>query len=292
MDDGSDRSGEEEMIKGFDTLISEWATEDPFYERIFQGISDRRLIASLCSKASGWAAGIALAQRAAESLGLKSRWKKQSGEAVADGEEIGQFAGTPEQIVKFENLVIGLIAKPSGIASAARRAKRLAAGKIRLVSGGWKKQPFPIKEMIWEAVAAGGIAHRIVEEPFIYLDKNYVRIFGGISRTLQAVSSSSLVKVIQLRGEFSPIAEEAKQAINLGAQILMVDTGSWQDLEDVLEVLKKKKAPRQEKIAFAGGIKLEEIPPLAEKGVDILDIGAAILDAPWLELTYDVVKTS
>jgi nicotinate-nucleotide pyrophosphorylase (carboxylating) len=279
------------MIKGYDTLISEWVTEDPFYERIFQGISDRRLIASLRSKASGWAAGIPFAQKAAEALGIKASWKKQSGEALGEGEEIGQFVGTPEQIVKFENLVIGLIAKPSGIASAAQRAKRLAPGKIRLVSGGWKKHPFPIKENIWEAVAAGGIAHRIVEEPFIYLDKNYVRIFGGISRTLQAVSSSSLVKVIQLRGEFSPIAEEAQQAINLGAQILMVDTGSWQDLEDVFKVSKKKGTSHQAKIAFAGGIKLEEIPTLAEKGVDILDIGAAILDAPWLELTYDVIKT-
>jgi len=278
-------------MKGYDTLITDWVVEDPFYARIFQSISDRRLKAFLSSKDSGSVAGIPFAQRAAEALGLNASWKKQSGEALAEGEEIGQFVGTPEQIVKFENLVIGLIAKPSGIASAAQRAKRLAAGNIRLVSGGWKKHPFPIKENIWEAVAAGGIAHRIVEEPFIYLDKNYVRIFGGISQTLQAVSSSSLLKVIQLRGEFSPIAEEAQQAINLGAQILMVDTGSWQDLEDVFKVLKEKGTPRQAKIAFSGGIKLEEIPTLAEKGVDILDIGAAILDAPWLELTYDVVKT-
>jgi nicotinate-nucleotide pyrophosphorylase (carboxylating) len=278
-------------MKGYDTLITDWVVEDPFYARIFQSISDRRLKAFLRSKDSGSVAGIPFAQRAAEALGLNASWKKQSGEALAEGEEIGQFVGTPEQIVKFENLVIGLIAKPSGIASAAQRAKRLAAGKIRLVSGGWKKHPFPIKENIWEAVAAGGIAHRIVEEPFIYLDKNYVRIFGGISQTLQAVSSSSLLKVIQLRGEFSPIAEEAQQAINLGAQVLMVDTGSWQDLEDVCKVLKEKGTPRQAKIAFSGGIKLEEIPTLAEKGVDILDIGAAILDAPWLELTYDVVKS-
>jgi PAS domain S-box-containing protein len=43
---------------------------------------------------------------------------------------------------------------------------------------------------------AGGIAHRIVDEPFIYLDKNYVRIFGGISQALKAASSSSFLKVI------------------------------------------------------------------------------------------------
>jgi nicotinate-nucleotide pyrophosphorylase (carboxylating) len=45
-------------------------------------------------------------------------------------------------------------------------------------------------------------------------------------------------------------------------------------------------------LAFGGGIKLEDIPALVKKGVDILDIGSAILDAPWLDLSYDVVKGS
>jgi len=208
--------------------------------------------------------------------------------AVEKGEEIAQFVGMPQQIVKIENLVIGLISKPSGIATAAQKAQKAAGGKIRLVSGGWKKHPFLIKELIWEAVAAGGLAHRIVDEPFIYLDKNYVRIFGGISQALKAATSSSFMKVIQLRGEFAPIAEEAVEAIASGAQVLMVDTGSRKDLDQVLRVLKKKSHP-QAKLAFAGGIQLKDIPLLAGKGVDILDIGAAILDAPWLDLTYDVI---
>lgn len=275
-------------MKNYAALLGEWLTEDPFYERIFQGIRHHRLKASLSSKGNGWLAGVPFAQRAAEILGLEAVWKKTSGVAVEKGEEIAQFVGMPQQIVKIENLVIGLISKPSGIATAAQKAQKAAGGKIRLVSGGWKKHPFLIKELIWEAVAAGGLAHRIVDEPFIYLDKNYVRIFGGISQALKA-ASSSFIKVIQLRGEFSPIAEEALEAIASGAQVLMVDTGSRRDLDEVLKVLKKKKNPAQVRLAFAGGIRLKDIPLLAGKGVDILDIGAAILDAPWLDLTYDVI---
>lgn len=277
------------MMKNYAALLGEWLTDDPFYERIFQGIRHHRLKASLSSKGNGWLAGVPFAQRAAEILGLEAVWKKTSGVAVEKGEEIAQFVGMPQQIVKIENLVIGLISKPSGIATAAQKARKAAGGKIRLVSGGWKKHPFLIKELIWDAVAAGGLAHRLVEEPFIYLDKNYVRIFGGISQALKAAPSSSFIKVIQLRGEFSPIAEEALEAIASGAQVLMVDTGSRRDLDEVLKVLKKKKNPAQVRLAFAGGIRLKDIPLLAGKGVDILDIGAAILDAPWLDLTYDVI---
>jgi len=277
------------MMKNYAALLGEWLTEDPFYERIFQGIRHHRLQASLSSKGNGWLAGIPFAQRAAEILGLEAVWRKSSGAAVEKGEEIAQFVGMPQQIVKFENLVIGLISKPSGIATAAQKAQKAAGGKIRLVSGGWKKHPFLIRELIWEAVAAGGIAHRIVDEPFVYLDKNYVRIFGGISQALKATASSSSLKVIQLRGEFLPIAEEAREALSLGADVLMVDTGSWKDLDEVLGVMKEKNLSYPAKLAFAGGVKLEDIPLLTEKRVDILDIGAAILDAPWLELTYDVM---
>jgi len=277
------------MMKNYAALLGEWLTEDPFYEKIFHGIRHHRLKASLSSKGNGCLAGVPFAQRAAEILGLEAVWKKSSGMAVEKGEEIAQFVGMPQQIVKIENLVIGLISKPSGIATAAQKAQKAAEGKIRLVSGGWKKHPFLIKELIWEAVAAGGIAHRIVDEPFIYLDKNYVRIFGGISQALKAAASSSFVKVIQLRGEFAPIAEEAVEAIASGTQVLMVDTGSQRDLDEVLRVLRKKKTSAQAKLAFAGGIQIKDIPLLAEKGVDILDIGAAILDAPWLDLTYDVI---
>jgi hypothetical protein len=47
-------------------------------------------------------------------------------------------------------------------------------------------------------------------------------------------------------------------------------------------------------VVVSGGrvliVRLQDIPALTAKGVDILDIGAAILDAPWLEMSYDVVS--
>lgn len=277
------------MTKDFDLLLQDWIGEDRFYAEIFGEKNQRHVVACLRSRSSGWVAGIPFAQRAAQAFQLEARWKVQSGEAVKEGEAIAFVHGTAEQIVRFENIVIGLIAKPSGIASAARKARELAGGKIRLVAGGWKKHPFLMKEQVLEAVSEGGIAQRILDEPFLYLDKNYVRILGGIGPTLRAVASLPKAKVIQLRGEFSSIAEEAREALSMGADVLMVDTGSWQDLEEVLAVLRETKVLHRKPLAFAGGIQLNDIPGLAEKGVDILDIGKAILDAPWLELTYDVV---
>ncbi|TRZ90619.1 hypothetical protein D4R89_04130 [bacterium] len=277
-------------MNDFESLLAGLAMPDPFYQRILGESSNLALTAVLRSQKDGWLAGVCFAEKAASALGIKAEWKRKNGERIRKGGEIARFISLPEPILKLENLVIGLISKPSGIASAAKRALRAGSGKIRLVCGGWKKHPFLIKEMVREAVTAGGLDQRILDEPFLYLDKNYVRIFGGIGETLRAAADNRAAKVIQVRGEFAPIAEEAREAIRNGARVVMVDTGSWEDLDKVLQVIKAGKQSSDVQIAFAGGIRIEDIPALVRKGVDILDIGATILDAPWLELSYDVVK--
>jgi nicotinate-nucleotide pyrophosphorylase (carboxylating) len=277
-------------MKDYENLLATMALPDPFYGKVLGEYRKRPLTAVLGSQGEGRLAGIPLAQNAARALGIEGDWKKQNGQEVQKGEAIARFQGPAEPILKLENLVIGLIAKPSGIATAAAKAVHAAEGRIRLVSGGWKKHPYPIQEMVREAVTAGGMGQRISDQAFLYLDKNYVRIFGGIDQTLRAVAAERAAKVIQVRGEFAPIAEEAREAIRHGAAIVMVDTGSWEDLDKVLQVTKAGGPSSEVQIAFAGGIRIEDIPALVRKGVDIVDIGAAILDARWLELTYDVVK--
>lgn len=274
----------------FETFLVPWVKPDPFYERILGSKKDTPVGALLRSQERGFLAGIPFAQRAAQALKVEAHWEKRSGERIKAGEEIGRFQGSPESILKLENLLIGLIAKPSGIATAGRRAIEAAGGKIRLVCGGWKKYPFLIREGVREAVAAGGLEPRMLGRPFLYLDKNYVRIFGGIAQTLRAVAHDPSAKVIQVRGEYACIEEETREAIRNGAQVIMVDTGSWEDLDRVLRVMKEEKPRPMVQIAFAGGIQIQDIPELVKKGVDILDIGAAILDAPWLELSYDIIK--
>ncbi len=263
---------------------------DPFFDRVLGPRRNRMVEAVLTSQEDGWLAGIPLAQDVVKALGIDGDWKKGSGEEVCKDEEVARFRGRAEPILKLENYVIGIIAKPSGIATSARRALQAAKGRVRLVSGGWKKHPYPIKEMVREAVAAGGLAPRMLDPPFLYLDKNFLRIFGGIPQALRAVSADPAAKVVQIRGEFAPIGEEAREAILNGASVVMVDTGSWDDLDEMLRTVREENGASKVQTAFAGGIRIEDIPALAQKGVDILDIGAAILDAPWLELSYDIMK--
>ncbi len=255
-------------------------------DQIFAGLGGRTFTASLRAVTPGVLAGVEAAERWASDLGLQVEWAWAEGDWLPAGAEVARLRGRAKAIALGEECLLGCLGKASGIATAARRARELAAGRVRVVSGAWKKMPPELKEMVRRAVQVGGIPFRILDEPFLYLDKNYVRMLGGIEAALAAVQGLGGVRVIQVRGEEASIAEETVRACRAGAGVVMVDTGRW---EDALAALGAAAPYPGVRIAFAGGIRLEDIPALADLGIHILDIGAAIVDAPLLDLQLDAV---
>lgn len=256
-------------------------------ESIFSSLNGREFSAALAAEDCGVLAG----RQAAEALfceaDLTLYWIKADGDKLSSGDVIVKAHGSAHGIARLEERLPGCLCKPSGIATAARQAVRLADGKIRVVSGAWKKLPPELKGMVRSAAAVGGIASRIVDGPFVYLDKNYVRMLGGIAATLEAVRDLPGAKVIQVRGEEASIYEETCRACAHQADVVMVDTGKR---PDAMQALAAARDYPGVKVAFAGKVRLEEIPELANLGLHILDIGAAILDAPLLDMKLDVLR--
>ncbi len=236
-------------------------------------------------------AGVGQALAGLAELGVRVLAALDEGAELVAGQRIVEIDAGALQVAQAEEQIIGHLAKASGIATAARRARDAAAGRIQVVAGAWKKMPLETKAMIRHSVEVGGLPYRITEQPFLYLDKNYVRMFGGIRATLDAVAGiPDRIRAIQLKGETGSIAFEAGEAISGGAHIIMVDTGRREDLREALRA-RARAGAGSVKIAFAGGIHIAEIPRLAAEGVDVLDIGTQIVDAPLLPMRFDVRRT-
>lgn len=160
--------------------------------------------------------------------------------------------------------------------------------------------PFEIKPRIRSAIAAGGASVRICDEPMVYLDKNYVEMLGGIQASLRAAEQlEGRKKVVQIRGKYEngDIVREAFSAVSAGADIVFVDTGRLSDIRKVCEALlpalrswKEEFGYRDVKLAYAGGVRFEQLSELRSLGVDIVGVGRAIIDAPLLDMHMDVVK--
>ncbi len=255
---------------------------------IFRNNLDMICCAEVVAEADGIISGIEQAKELSAVLELTFKAQKTAGDSIHKGERVCLLTGDPIALLKAEEMILGALSKSSGIASAANFARKVAAGHFRIVCGATKKMPHFLKMTIRKAISDGGIDMRMAHQPFVYLDKNYVRIFGSLQKTMDAVTTLGRPVVIQVRGETGPISEEAILVAERGAATVMVDTGKVSDLDLVSAALKKAGLRSRVDLAFAGNLKLSDLNGLIEKDIDAIDIGYGIVDAPCLPMRFDV----
>jgi len=261
-------------------------------ERIFSQVADRIVRAAILAEDEGIIAGTAAVKEEALKLRLSLEEIIAEGGQVEKGDVIVRFSGSPKQIAMAEEILMGIMAKASGIATAAHRATRMAGGRPKIVCGAWKKMPPVLKSMLRQAVTLGGAAYSLSSDPFVYLDKNHIEMLGGIRESLTAVRDlEGHRKVIQLKGKRKEIASEAEEAVGAGADIVFIDTGKPKDVKKVMGQLLRLGIRDRIEVAFSGGVKIDDIPRLKELDADYLCIGRDILDAPLLDMKMEVMDT-
>jgi nicotinate-nucleotide pyrophosphorylase (carboxylating) len=260
-------------------------------DTLFSSLGDRTFTAQVVVTDYGVLANSQRAVAFIEELGCELLHSQEDGKLLQPGDVVLSFRGRAKQVAIAEDRVLGAMMLPSGYATRARQLQLLAGPDLRVVCGGWKKLPQEAKPGLHAALAAAHVGMRMVEGPFVYIDKNYVRMFGSVAKALAAADQfPDHKKVIQVRGELQPIAQEAREAVCGHADVVMIDTGSLKDLEVVLQVLNDLGARQHTMVAFAGGVKEETLLLLRDLPVDLVDVGAAILNAPLLDMRVDVVE--
>jgi nicotinate-nucleotide pyrophosphorylase (carboxylating) len=256
---------------------------------LFSGIAQRDVTAVLLVDESGIVVHTDAAAATSADLGLTVHHHLAEGKPVQPGDEVLRVSGSPVQIAMAEERLVGLIAKPSGIATAAGRFVDRAGGRLQIVSGAWKKLPFSQKDMIRSAITVGGAAPRIADWPFAYLDKNFVTMLGGVQGALDAVAAhreladhQRIIQVVDVDG--------ACVAARGGAHIVFVDTGRIDDVSTVSRALRATGLRDRVRLAFGGSVQLADIDRLRGLDVDIVDVGRGIVDAPLLDMTFRVVN--
>jgi nicotinate-nucleotide pyrophosphorylase (carboxylating) len=259
-------------------------------EEILKNIHAKRVTASILSDCDGVIAGSYLVRNESEKAGLSLQFVVEDGCLVDKGDEVLRISGSPKQILAAEEVFIGLLAKPSGIATNARKFVNAAGWRLKVVSGAWKKMPGALKDVIRNAISLGGASPRMVTGQFVYLEKNCIELLGGIKRSLGAVAHlENHKKVLQIKGRYGDIASEACEAADSGADIVFVDTGETHDMASVARKLVQTGLRNRVQLAFGGGVDLEVIRTLKTLDVDIVDVGRQIVDAPLLDMRLEIV---
>jgi nicotinate-nucleotide pyrophosphorylase (carboxylating) len=266
------------------------AIETDIRDNILQRVAGKTVVGCVVADDDGIIVETTVAADEARRLGLTLERILDEGTPVSTGDEIARFRGNPKQMVMAEDVLIGLMAKPSGIATAARRFVEQAGNRLKIVSGAWKKMPASQKDSIRRAIVAGGAFSRMSHRKFVYLDKNYIKLLGGIRASLEAVAGlKDREKVVQLKGRHADIILEALEAVRYGADTLHIDTGNPEDVQRIVEELIRLEIREKVTIAYSGNIRLEDMEMLKALDIDILDIGRQIVDAPLLDMRMEVL---
>ena len=258
---------------------------------LFSEISNKRYTAIITAAQAGRLYGVDDACAIADEYGITVMPNTADGMFVHPGETIMTVCGSAQEIAFAEENIIGKMAKASGIATAASSAVHTAKGRVELVCGSFKKVPSDIRMQARKAIESVGVMSRVASAPFVYLDKNYVRMLGGIQKALEATKDLDVnARAIQIFGYTGDVGQDAILAVECGADVLMIDTGKREDIDRVLEALSHEDLRGQVKIAFAGDVELKDIDELADKDIDRLCIGKALIDAPLLDMRLSVIS--
>ncbi|MEX2558151.1 MAG: nicotinate-nucleotide pyrophosphorylase [Actinomycetota bacterium] len=253
------------------------AAEPRLSDLLLGGANGARFRGVVTAGEAGIAAGLGIVLPPARAVA-------RDGDPLAAGAELLEIEGTGAELARVEDEILGDLGVACGVATNAARLVAAAPEGLGIVCGGWKKLPAAMKPALRAGLAAAGVAPRLLDDPFVYIDKNAVRILGGLVPAIAAgLALGNGPVAVQIK---DPAA--ALPAVLAGAAGVMVDTGLIGDVAMAHRSLVAAGLREGVTLALGGGVGSHHLEPARAAGADVVDVGRAILGAPLLDLRFDV----
>lgn len=208
------------------------------------------------------------------------------GSLVEPGTVVATIEGMARSILVAERTALNLMQRLSGTATVVRQYADAAAGRCRVVDT--RKTTPGLRALQRYAVrCGGGHNHRNDLSSGVLIKENHVRASGGIRAAVERAKAHA-PHSLRIECEVTTLAE-AHEAIDAGAEVVMLDNMNDEQVREAVTALKGKAI-----LEVSGGITLSRISTLAEIGVDVISVGAFTHSAPAadLSLLFDHVDTA
>jgi nicotinate-nucleotide pyrophosphorylase (carboxylating) len=193
------------------------------------------------------------------------------GATVEYGDIAFHVSGCVQSILKSERLVLNIMQRMSGIATATREyADKLAGLKTKILDT--RKTSPGLRFLEKEAVRlGGGVNHRMGLYDMIMLKDNHIDFAGGIKKVITLTNDYLRRNNLQLKIEIEARnINDVKTIIETGGvDRIMLDNFTIADLKSAVNMINGKYETEA-----SGGITLETIRSYAECGVDFISVGA------------------
>ncbi|MHA1287259.1 MAG: carboxylating nicotinate-nucleotide diphosphorylase [Candidatus Thorarchaeota archaeon] len=121
-------------------------------------------------------------------------------------------------------------------------------------------------------VIGGGDPHRYALDDMVLIKNNHITAVGGVHEAVSAVKDTvSFSKKISCEAR---TLQETEEAISAGADIVLLDNFSPQDIGGLIEVLKSKGVRGNVLLEASGGIDEENVREYAQNEIDVISSGS------------------
>jgi nicotinate-nucleotide pyrophosphorylase (carboxylating) len=250
---------------------------------------DLEIEAEIICKEDGVIAGVELADDIFKEFLIKTSIKRYDGDPVSAGDVVMTLQGDARSIITVERTALNLLMRMSGIASLTSKMVGDVKGVNKdVILAGTRKTTPGLQFFEKDAVrAGGGDTHRYRLDDAVLIKDNHIAVVGSVKEAVKrAKNYVSFTKKVEIEVENSSDALEAAAS---GADIVMLDNMTPDEVQKVLEDLENAGLRKKVLIEVSGGINPGNIMEYAEKGVDVISTGYITHSARALDLSLEVL---
>jgi nicotinate-nucleotide pyrophosphorylase (carboxylating) len=252
--------------------------------------ADSTAEAEVMAKEAGVIAGMEEAKILLESLGLKVDILVSDGEKVKVKSILMKISGDTRTILSVERTLLNIISRMSGIATITRKLiEKIRRAELKTRVACTRKVAPGLLYFDKKAVLiGGGDTHRLHLDDMILIKDNHITVAGSVKKAIEKVrKEASFSKKIEI--EITRVKDTLAVA-KAGANIIMLDNFSPQQIEKTVKLLKKERLFGKVLLEASGGITAENILAYASKGVDIVSLGEITASTKALDISLEITK--
>ena len=239
--------------------------------------------AEFLAKEDGVIAGLDIARRVFELLDDKILFMKlvKDGTFVKKGTVIAEIAGNTAAILKGERTALNILQRLSGIASITKEFCNKIEGTNVKIADTRKTTPGLRMLEKYAVKVGGGSNHRFSLSDGVLIKDNHIKAVGGIKEAVDEVRRN-VPHTIKIEVETETL-DEVKEALASGADIIMLDNMSINDMKKAVELAKGKAL-----IEASGNVSLQNVYDVALTGVDIISVGSITHSVKSLDISLKI----
>ena len=203
------------------------------------------------------------------------------GDEIKKGDKIADIEGPARYILMGERTALNYAQRMSGIATETNKyQKAVGEFKARIVDTRKTTPGFRAFEK-YSVKTGGGSLHRFNLSDCAMIKDNHIKYAGSLTKAVeklrQHISHAHKIEV-----ECDTV-EQVKEAVNCGADIIMLDNMSLDTMRECVKLIDGKAI-----VEASGNVNLNTVHDIASTGVDIISSSAIVAKAPTLDLGLDM----